>query len=419
MLSLDYTTTTYFNSIIQFKICHTYLVYLIYAKVINQIIYFFFFFQKGHKLFKRLEFLQYSYFDGKPKWTTIQKNDLKLFMAYTYYDYPVNDDNNENDIDDEIFNDIFMLYQKEDQKNILNMIKKIKNKIVGSNIEVGVTITYSACNMKCKLLDTTDTCLDFPNKDLHQWKLIRIKLDSQVFFIDFLHRRTYENWDDYMKNNTLPDGYIFYPKSGFYDETAYLLTHITPASKKTKKIIKNVDLSMRISSFVGGLSLACGLLFPISTPILLSAAVTVGASSIWQTGRQSQNLIDIYQHNECLSKQQLCKEWVSLGISAIGSVTAAIPLRSALRSVTTEVNLLNNSTIPIQSLSLFQKSACITQCSLEIIHTTLITMDKRSKLRWNDVLLVRLDLFLITGSLVPIKYVIDIIKVSSNLFIYF
>jgi len=49
-------------------------------------------------------------------------------MAYTYYDYPLNDEhnNNLNDINDENLNDIFMLYNNEVKKNILDMVKKIE-----------------------------------------------------------------------------------------------------------------------------------------------------------------------------------------------------------------------------------------------------------------------------------------------------
>ncbi|XP_060858030.1 uncharacterized protein LOC132935478 [Metopolophium dirhodum] len=376
--------------------------------------------KKALQLIRHLEFLQYSFFDGRPEWTTIKKNDLKLFMAYTYYDYPLNDEHNNDlkDIDGENLDDIFILYNNEIQKSILTMVKKIEKFIQPndqcSSIEVGVTITYSICKIKCKLLDTTNACCISPDKDIiHQWKLIRIKVNSQVFFVDFIAGRTYKNWDDYMENNTLPEGNIFYPKSGIYDETNSLIPYTTPASRKSKKILKNVDLSMRLANAVGGLSLIYGLLNPMTAPLVIFSAASLGSSSIWETGREIQNLIDIYRHKQCLTVSQLCKEWVKLSLTITGAVTALLPVK-AIASVTTEVKVITNATKLGKSMALLQKGVSITRYSLEIIHTTLNIMDKKSKLRWEDALSLSLDLFVITGSLAPIKDIQNIIIGMSS-----
>lgn len=376
--------------------------------------------KKAFQLIRRLEFLQYSFFDGRPEWTTIKKNDLKLFMAYTYYDYPLNDEHN-NDlkyIDGDNLDDIFMLYNNEVQKSILIMVKKIEKFIQpndqSSSIEVGITITYSICKIKCKLLDTTNACCISPDKDIiHQWKLIRIKVNSQVFFVDFIAGRTYKNWDDYMENNTLPEGNIFYPKSGFYDETNSLIPYTTPASRKSKKILKNVDLSMRLANAVGGLSLIYGLLNPMTAPLVIFSAASLGSSSIWETGREIQNLMDIYRHKQCLSVSQLCKEWVKLSLTITGAVTALLPVK-AIASVSTEVKVITNASKLEKSMALLQKGVSITRYSLEIIHTTLNIMDTKSKLRWEDALSLSLDLFVITGSLAPIKDIKNIITGMSS-----
>jgi len=340
-------------------------------------------------------------------------------MAYTYYDYPFNEEhnNNLNDIDDENINDIFMLYNNEVKKNILDMIKKIEKYIQindqSSNIEVGVTITYSICKIKCKLFETTNACCISPVKDVvHTWKLIRIKVNSQVFFVDFFLGRTYKNWDDYMENNTLPEGNIFYPKSGFYDETKSLIPYTTPASRKSKKYLKKVDLSMRIASTVGSISLVYGLLNPMTAPLMLTTVATLGSSSIWETGREIQNLIDIYRHKQCLSVSQLCKEWVKLSISITSTVTALLPVK-AISSVATEVKAITNASRLEKSMALVQKGVCITQYSLQIIHSTLNIMDKKSKIRSENVVSLSLDLFIITGTLAPIKDIKNI-KIVSN-----
>lgn len=340
-------------------------------------------------------------------------------MAYTYYDYPLNDEHNNDskDIDGENLNDIFMLYNNEVQKSILTIVKKIEKFISNDqsccSMEVGVTITYSICKKKCKLFDTTNACCISPDKDIiHQWKLIRIKVNSQVLFVDFIAGRTYKNWGDYMENNTLPEGNIFYPKSGFYDETNSLIPFITPASRKGKQILKNVDLSMRLANAVGGASLMYGLLNPITAPIVILSAASIGSSSIWEAGREIQNLIDIYRHKQCLTVSQLCKEWVKLSLTITGAVTALLPVK-AIASVSTEVKVITNASRLGKSMDLLQKGVSITRYSLEIIHTTLNIMDKKSKLRWEDALSLSLDLFIITGSLAPIKDIKNIIIVSN------
>lgn len=339
-------------------------------------------------------------------------------MAYTYYDYPLNDEHNNDlkDIDSENLNDIFILYNNEVQEAILTVVKKIEKcsepNDQRSSIEVGVTITYSICAKKCKLLDTTNACCSFDEDVVHQWKLIRIKVNSQVFFVDFVAGRTYKNWDDYLKNNTLPKGNIFYPKSGLYDETNCLIPCITPASRKAKNILKIVDLSMSAANVFGGASLVYGFLNPVTAPVAILTAATLGSSSIWETGREIQSLIDIYQHKQRLSALQLCKKWVKCSIAVTSVVTALLPIK-AIALATSEVKMINNASRLGNYMALLQKGVCATRYSLEFIHTTLNIMDKKSKLRWEDVLSLSLDLFIVTGSLVSIKYIKNIIIVSS------
>lgn len=344
-------------------------------------------------------------------------------MAYTYYDYPLNDEHNNDlkDIDSENLNDIFMLYNNAVQEAILTVVKKIEKciqpKDQRSSIEVGVTITYSTCNIKCKLLDTTNACCSSDKDIVHQWKLIRIKVNSQVFFVDFVAGRTYKNWDDYLENNTLPKGNIFYPKSGFYDETNCLIPCTTPASRKVKNVLKIVDTSMSVANVFGGVSLVYGLLNPVTAPVAILTVATLGSSSIWETGREIQSLIDIYRHKQRLSALELGKKWVKCSIAVTSVVTALLPIK-AIALATSEVKVINNASRVGDYMALLQKGVCATRYSLEFIHTTLNIMDKKSKLRWEDVLSLSLDLFIVTGSLVPIKDIKNIIIVSSYMSLY-
>lgn len=362
-----------------------------------------------------MELIQYKYFNGRPEWTTVHLEDLKLFMAYTFYGFPFNEvtaEENNDGVQHEInsMNDNIFDYYKEDEKQkIIDMIKIINEKVIKKNVDrihVGSTIIHSICKMKCNV------CQDFPTKDIHQWFLLRVKLDSQkVAYIDLLHGRTYKNWNDYIENNTLPKGYMFYPQSGFYEESAYLIQNLTPPSRKSEKILSSFDLVGKVATFASGILLGSSFIFPIMAPVLLPTAVTCGSFSAWEVGRQISKLSDLGGHNESLVGKKAVNEWTNLAIATLGVITA--PLNATIRTLE-----LSNSAIMAskmgKSLSILQKGACITQCSLEVIRLTANVMNKNKKVTLKDIIGLRLDLFIVTGSLLSIKYIQGLIEVRNN-----
>jgi len=336
-------------------------------------------------------------------------------MAYTFYGFPFNEvtaEENNDGVQHEInsMNDNIFDYYKEDEKQkIIDMIKIINEKVIKKNVDrihVGSTIIHSVCKMKCNV------CQDFPTKDIHQWFLLRVKLDSQkVAYIDLLHGRTYKNWNDYIENNTLPKGYMFYPQSGFYEESAYLIQNLTPPSRKSEKILSSFDLVGKVATFASGILLGSSFIFPIMAPVLLPTAVTCGSFSAWEVGRQISKLSDLGGHNESLVGKKAVNEWTNLAIATLGVITA--PLNATIRTLE-----LSNSAIVAskmgKSLSILQKGACITQCSLEVIRLTANVMNKNKKVTLKDIIGLRLDLFIVTGSLLSIKYIQGLIEVRNN-----
>lgn len=372
-------------------------------------------FQRGRQLINRLELIQYQFFNGRPEWTNVQFEDLKLFMAYTYYGFPFNEvvDRENNDVQhdniDNVTDSIFDYYKEEEKQKISNMIQIISKNIIGKNVThiyVGFTIIHSICKMQCNV------CQDFPAQDIHQWFLLRIKLDFQrVVYIDLLHERTYKNWDDYIENNTLPKGFMFYPELGVYNESAYLTQNLTPPSRNTEKILSSIDLVGKVTTFASGILLGCGLIFPIMAPLMLPAAVTTGSSSVWEVGRQISKLSDIGSHNQSLVNKNAVGEWVNLAIATLGVITA--PLNAAIRTLQ-----LSNSAIMAtrigNSLPVIRNSACITQCSLEVLRLTANILNTNEKLSLKDIISLRLDLFIVTGSLLPMQYIVGFIEVRDN-----
>lgn len=337
-------------------------------------------------------------------------------MAYNYFGSPFEALENEEEINkyDENCDSIFGYYKKEVQMCVLNMVKVIKDNFTDStptmyqNIEVGFTLTHSICKDQC------DICHKFPEQDVHQWYLLRIKYDSnKVGYIDLNHERTYKNWKDYIKNNTLPKGYIFYPESGYYEEANFLFKNITPLLRAQEKVITKVDLVGKIANFASAIVLGCGMIFPIMAPVLIPSGIASGSLSAYDACRQICKLTDMVRHNQPLIGKAAADCWRDLAISVLGVITA--PLNSVTKTLE-----LGNSTIMAtklgKSLSIIQKSACITQCSLEVFRFAVIVMDKKTNLSWKNLIELRLDIFVVVGTLFPIIYIQQIVEVRTTMF---
>lgn len=354
-----------------------------------------------------MELLQYQYFNGRPFWTSIELENLKLFFAYTYFGYPFD----ENEEIDESNDDLFSYYSNEKKELITDMCDIIKKKIIkrcNCNIEVGITITHSVCAMKC------DICNNFPDQDIHQWFLIRIKLNnSNVSYIDLHHRRTYKNFKDYIENNSLPKGILFCSESGFYEESNYLSSYLTPLSRPSKKILSRLDIFGKVATFSSSILLASGLVFPVMAPVLIPASITIGSISAYDAGRHISKLADLSQHNQSLVSKKAGQHWFGLGISTLGVVTA--PMTTALKTLELSKPALMASRLG-KSLTVLQRGVCITQCSLEVIR--LCKIIKQDKLTTRDLMSLRLDLFIVLGSILPITFFQNLLEVKNCIIMF-
>lgn len=325
-------------------------------------------------------------------------------MAYTYFGSPF--DSYENNEQMSETDDIFNFYEEENKKCILKMINVLKDKVIKSNnkelnIEVGVTIVHSICSLKC------DICQDFPNQDVHLWYLLRIKTrDTTVVYVDLCYDRTYEDWNDYLENNTLPKGFLFYPQSGIYEEENYLSQNLTPPSRTGNKILSGIDLFGDLTNLVSGVLLAGGMVFPIMAPVLIPTAATIGTCSAWSIGRQVSKLNNLNKHNQSLVGKDACKHWMTLGISTLGVITA--PLNAGVRTLELGTSTVMTTNFG-KALSIIQKGSAITQCSLDVIRLTIRVINK--DLSFKDLYSLRLDVFVVMGLLLPVSRILQIVEV--------
>ncbi|XP_060843941.1 uncharacterized protein LOC132924062 [Rhopalosiphum padi] len=369
--------------------------------------------KRGRLFIKRLEELQYSYFNSRPEWITIHMNQLKLFIASFYYERPspkVIDYNKYSEMNNEEI--LFKLYNNKIQETILNMKKNIEKKIEPDfygNINVGFTMTHSICKQKCSI------CQNFPDKDVHKWYLLRIKSNkNKCIFIDYERNRTYCNWNEYLDNNNLPEGFMFYPISGFYDASKTIFQSITPASKSSNKILKAADISSKIVDWAGRLIMVGSYFFPILAPVIIPTVAVYTSSSVYGAGRQINQLINMYKYDIKVSVARACHEWIDLAISVIGIITKPAQLLS--RIITTEISCIQKTG---RALTIFQKSACITQCTLEVFRFTLELIDNNFEVTLINVLNLRLDLFLITGIIMASSEIENILNVLSQKAVWF
>jgi len=327
-------------------------------------------------------------------------------MAYLYYGYPSHKKIDETSSPEIVLTDkVFELYENEAKENILKLNKNLEKLIepdCDGNIEVGVTMTHSICKNK-----NCDTCQNFPDKDIHIWKLLRLKSKEYEFYvIDFEHNKMYYGWNDYMEENVLPEGYMFYPNSGFYDASKNLYQTKTPASKK----MTNTGVS--ILNWIGGSILwISSFLFPIAAPITFTAALALTGSNMYGIGRQISQLKNMYKHDIEVSGIQSCREWINLAISGIGALLTPTFAYNAYKAMFSETTQVTSG-----ALNIIQKTSCIAQSTLNIFRIALDFINYNFEITPTNVLHLRLDIFIATGILNPSDVIEDILKVNAYIF---
>jgi len=272
-------------------------------------------------------------------------------------------------------------------------------------VEVGLTIVHRICKKKC------EDCQNFPAKDIHKLNLIRLKINNKCIFIDFENNRTYIGWDEFIKNNNLPEGFIFYPKSGVYDASEKLYQNITPASSKTEKILKSAECVSGIFNRASGvILLGANLLFPLGAPVVYTAATIITGASSFKVYRQIVSLRDMHKYENHVPLEKSLSKWAELMVSAIGVL--ATPLH-AHKAITSQVNATFKATG--KALAVFHKGACITQCALEIFRVTLDFINDDFKITPKYVLKLRLDVFIVMGLLMSSDHIKSILEVRIDL----
>ena len=98
---------------------------------------------------------------------------------------------------------------------------------------------------------------------------INIQQDNNIFIV--FCGRVYKNWEDYLKNNTLPNREICYPKNGVYPPVNCVVEvehDISPAGKTGRKVLRSLDFGGTVLGLgAAGVGFAA-LFFPWALPVV-------------------------------------------------------------------------------------------------------------------------------------------------------
>jgi hypothetical protein len=90
-------------------------------------------------------------------------------------------------------------------------------------------------------------------------------------FIDF-SGRVYEQWQDYLDNNTLPECVLCYPKDGVYsaavNEAVEVEFGISPAGRTAAKVLKGFDIGGTVLGLGATGTIVAGLFLPVALPVV-------------------------------------------------------------------------------------------------------------------------------------------------------
>ncbi|CAL7933154.1 unnamed protein product [Xylocopa violacea] len=176
------------------------------------------------------------------------------------------------------------------------------------------------------------------------FKLKNQKCD--VWYIDG-DGRVYKSWDDYVKNNRLPECTMILPKSGSYRydpnykitkccSTVWIEVADSPACTTKNKILKGVDIAANTVSICGtiGLSVA-SFLTPIGPLAVTAGLVYGGVSGSWIIGRSMQKLVDLATHKQSIApiNKNALPAWLGIGstVLALGANGGTVLLSKAVR----------------------------------------------------------------------------------------
>ncbi|XP_037721598.1 uncharacterized protein LOC119554669 [Drosophila subpulchrella] len=230
--------------------------------------------------------------------------------------------------------------------------------------------------------------------------------------------RVYQNWEQYVATNELPEGVMVAPEKGVYrlgNHGVRLDKYVTPAGSPNTKVLGYLDTGSAIGGFAAAcVPLAALLTLPVSAPLMAVAGVVGLASAGYATARSGARLVDRSQHEQSINvtNREARGHWMgvaagTVGLGAAGATTALTAATNAGREVGAitqlTVNGMNISSIVVSGTG-------VANGVLDLI----LKVQDGDDITGMDVLQLSASLVLLTHSVYNFKLASTIITDTAN-----
>ncbi|VVC37619.1 Domain of unknown function DUF4781 [Cinara cedri] len=192
---------------------------------------------------------------------------------------------------------------------------------------------------------------------------------------------------------------MFYPPSGYYEESKCLEHTLTPASDIIWKTIKKIEIAGNVVNVVSNVCMAGGIIFPKFAPLLVPSAIIGITANMITVTRSVEKIVDLKMHKESLTSSLGCQYLLDLVISLLSTANTignGVKVVSELKISKMLFSRMGNTTI--KTLSTINSGVCVLDSSVEAMSLSMQIKNRR-KLIIKDLMALRLDLFLATGQL--------------------
>uniref|UniRef100_A0A1B6E915 DUF4781 domain-containing protein n=1 Tax=Clastoptera arizonana TaxID=38151 RepID=A0A1B6E915_9HEMI len=265
----------------------------------------------------------------------LKKIHEKLFYSYEHRHY---DEVNENSLFLKLSIHLFGISKELDPEDE-ELINRLKTLIIqNSNSEIYLGIIYIVINEINKNENVNHLVFKVGKKkailrnalEYDNYNYDNDNNDSNNFNCVFIDTWccVYQNWEDYLHNNKLPPCHMCYPINGVYKmEKKHLNLVVTKKSPSTvEKMFSFGDEIAPMCEKIGlGLTLP-SLFFPYLTLLPKIGRTLITVSNSYEVCRGVQKLKARFDHNQSLTDDDTCKEWLSLALNTSNVLFKPAPI---------------------------------------------------------------------------------------------
>jgi hypothetical protein len=203
---------------------------------------------------------QQNYFDllGTPMWREFKPSDygnLKREIGYALFNVPEKEPcANLNDGTG---------YTHKKVKHINKIFDSIKKRMENHRNPKNILVSFLFVSGKIK-----EDYLTFPVIRIPRFDII---FEHNIYFFIDSCGRVYEEWQDYLEYNTIPECVLCYPRNGVYSAVNGAVEidfRVSPAGRTGTKVLQGLDIGGTVLSVGAAGALIAGLFLPVAFPVV-------------------------------------------------------------------------------------------------------------------------------------------------------